>query len=926
MNNRRKEYSTGKQTVFGIRAKMLTVFGLIFVVIFMNIQFFEIYDTPFLGHKGKYSQYKDDAFRNLNNIADLKKERLSRWLVERRGNARLFSENNVVLPYIAEILSLSDGIKANEENAWSELKGNQSYQDLLQAMLLMKKAYGSYNNMWVINVNTGQVIASTRARDLGTDVSSYDFFSDVVQSEGHELIDLYNTPFSNESKLYISCTICLDGNSNISSAVFIMEINSDDFLLPLLHTGKGLGETGEVVLVNRDSLILAPLKFPLKSGEYTKPLECKISAKPAVLASGGKDGFVQSEDYRGEMVFAAHRYVPLIPGNGWGMVVKIDKREVFAQLNKNMIFVLKISIIGIAIVLGCSFLVANRLSRSVRKLKDTTALVKKYGNLSVRAVVNSRDEIGALSIAFNEMIERIDQTQKELQNHRDNLEEMVVKRTSELDSTNKKLEDEIEKKKLAHQILENAEKLAHMGSWNYDIHNDRLECSDEVYNIFGIDKESFSFKYQSYLDFVHPDDREFVDRSINKAMDQSTKYDYDEIFRVVNASGTERILRSKAKVTFDVSGKPVEMCGTLQDVTELTQAENELHKLSQAVEQSPVSIIITDKIGNIEYVNPKFTKITGYIREEVIGKNPRILKSGEKSPDEYKELWKAITAGKEWKGNFHNRRKSGELYWENALISSLKNKHGEITHFIGIKEDITEQKTIENKLRISYKMATLGRLASGIFHEVLNPVNIISSHVQLLLMEAEKGSTTEEDLKSIQEEIKRIVDISDGLLRFSRKGTSDSEKTEMNDLLERTISIVEPDMKLNNIGFDRKFDDNLLPIIASKDRLRQVFLNLINNARDAMPEGGAITVSTENIEQGEVPFVRIEIKDTGDGIDKDKINLIFNPFFTTKTEGKGTGLGLSTSYDIIENHGGVMSVDTEVGKGTTFTIDLPVKY
>jgi signal transduction histidine kinase len=133
-------------------------------------------------------------------------------------------------------------------------------------------------------------------------------------------------------------------------------------------------------------------------------------------------------------------------------------------------------------------------------------------------------------------------------------------------------------------------------------------------------------------------------------------------------------------------------------------------------------------------------------------------------------------------------------------------------------------------------------------------------------------------------------------------------------------------MKLNNIGFDRKFDDNLLPIIASKDRLRQVFLNLINNARDAMPEGGAITVSTENIEQGEVPFVRIEIKDTGDGIDKDKINLIFNPFFTTKTEGKGTGLGLSTSYDIIENHGGVMSVDTEVGKGTTFTIDLPVKY
>jgi signal transduction histidine kinase len=192
-------------------------------------------------------------------------------------------------------------------------------------------------------------------------------------------------------------------------------------------------------------------------------------------------------------------------------------------------------------------------------------------------------------------------------------------------------------------------------------------------------------------------------------------------------------------------------------------------------------------------------------------------------------------------------------------------------------------------------------------------------------MEAEKGSKTEEDLKSVQEEIARIVKITDSLLRFSRKGGPGSEKIEINDLLEKMISLIEPDMKLDNIRFVKKLDDRLLQISGNKDELRQVFLNLTTNARDAMPEGGMLTFSTENIKEGEVPFVMIKFTDTGCGIDKDKIEFVFEPFFTTKKEGKGTGLGLSTSYGIIENHGGVLSVESKVGKGTTFTIDLPVK-
>ena len=255
-----------------------------------------------------------------------------------------------------------------------------------------------------------------------------------------------------------------------------------------------------------------------------------------------------------------------------------------------------------------------------------------------------------------------------------------------------------------------------------------------------------------------------------------------------------------------------------------------------------------------------------------------------------------------------------------------------IQEWVGVITDITDRKLAEQalidsekKLVTSYKMASLGRLTAGVFHELLNPVNIISSHIQLLLMDAEKGSTTEEDLNSVQEEIKRIVKISDSLLRFSRKGDVGTDNVDLNDLIERTISIVEPDMKLENVKFNRKLDDKVSSVIANSDQLRQVFLNLFTNARDAMPEGGIITITTENVTEGEVPFVRLKIADTGCGIEKNKMHMVFDPFFTTKREGKGTGLGLSTSYGIIEDHGGSMSAESEVGKGTTFIIDLPVK-
>lgn len=355
------------------------------------------------------------------------------------------------------------------------------------------------------------------------------------------------------------------------------------------------------------------------------------------------------------------------------------------------------------------------------------------------------------------------------------------------------------------------------------------------------------------------------------------------------------------------------------------RADEKIRMLSRAVEQSPSTVMITDAKGNIEYVNPKFVQLTGYTYKELIGQNLRTLKSGKTPSEEYERLWNIITSGNEWRGEICNKKKNGELYWESASISSIKNQEGVITHFIAVYEDITERKKIEEELKISYKMASIGRLTAGVFHEILNPVNIISSHVQLLLMEAEKDSKNEKDLKSIQEEIDRIVNITDGLLRFSRKDKHVVDEVEANGLLEKTVSIVEPEMKLKSIKFIRDFEKGLPKIMANSGELRQVFLNLITNARDAMPEGGALTISTRSVKKIEKLFVRIKFIDTGTGIKAEDIDKIFEPFFTTKDEVVGTGLGLSTSYSIIRNHEGTLSVDSEEGKGSTFIIDLPAK-
>jgi PAS domain S-box-containing protein len=370
-----------------------------------------------------------------------------------------------------------------------------------------------------------------------------------------------------------------------------------------------------------------------------------------------------------------------------------------------------------------------------------------------------------------------------------------------------------------------------------------------------------------------------------------------------------------------------------EDITARRAGEAELRKLSQAVEQSPVSIVITDLEGNIEYVNPKFTELTGYARDEVMGKNPRILKSGEMPPEFYRTLWQTITSGGEWRGELRNCKKNGELFWEDASISSILDERGRITHFLAVKEDITARKALEAQYAQSQKMEAIGRLAGGVAHDFNNLLTVISGYTSLLLRDAARDSRPGMALAEIEAASKRAAALTQQLLAFGRRQVLQPRPlnlaaivSEVETLLRRVIG--------EDVVFSTSGSPDLGTIVADPGQIEQVLLNLTVNARDAMPGGGRLEIETSNATVSEqaarampglLPgeYVLLSVSDTGLGIPPEVLPHVFEPFFTTKEKGKGTGLGLATVYGIVKQSGGGIYADTEVGRGTTFRIYLP---
>jgi len=375
--------------------------------------------------------------------------------------------------------------------------------------------------------------------------------------------------------------------------------------------------------------------------------------------------------------------------------------------------------------------------------------------------------------------------------------------------------------------------------------------------------------------------------------------------------------------------------GFVIDNTEIKKSQEELRKLSQAVKQNPASIVITDTKGAIEYVNPKFTQLTGYSFEEVIGENPRILKSGELPQSVYKDMWNAITSGSDWFGEFHNKKKNGELYWENVSISPIKNEVGEITHFLAVKEDITDKKAAEAELKEAKgKAEEMSRLKSiflaNMSHELRTPMIGILGYAESLyneLREPEMKNMAGILLKSGN----RLLDTLNSILDLSRIEANkiDFKFSDLNvsQIIKDSVSLFVTAANEKNLKIKLDIADENIYSMLDKRMFNQVIEHLINNAIKYTNEG-EIKIELNKVQIGNDCFSQIKVSDSGIGIPKERQDIIFEPFrqasegYSRKFE--GMGLGLTITKKFIELMNGTISFKSQVGKGSVFTVRFPL--
>jgi len=362
------------------------------------------------------------------------------------------------------------------------------------------------------------------------------------------------------------------------------------------------------------------------------------------------------------------------------------------------------------------------------------------------------------------------------------------------------------------------------------------------------------------------------------------------------------------------------------------QAEAELNRLMTAIEQTPESVVITDTEGRILYVNPVFERVTGYSRAEVIGQNPRLLKSNRQDSAFYRQLWGKISAGEVWRGRFINKKKDGTLFTEDAVIAPVRDEKGAVTNHIAIKRDISHELELEVQYRQTQKIDSIGRLAGGVAHDFNNILAVICGHTDLALAQLSPDAPLRSNLECIQESADHAANLTRQLLAFGRGQVIEPRRINLNELIVNLNKMLR-----RLIGEDIKLVTQTAPdlgqIKADPGQIEQVLLNLVVNARDAMPDGGTLTIRTDNVTLDEDyarshlispgDYVMVSVSDTGVGMTDEVKQHIFEPFFTTKEQGKGTGLGLATCFGIIQQSNGHIHSDSQVDKGTQFKIYLP---
>jgi two-component system, cell cycle sensor histidine kinase and response regulator CckA len=433
---------------------------------------------------------------------------------------------------------------------------------------------------------------------------------------------------------------------------------------------------------------------------------------------------------------------------------------------------------------------------------------------------------------------------------------------------------------------------------------------------------------------IHFHDRRMVLSVIRRARDRGGLRELT--FRFMDAEDRVRWVRVQASPVLSNGGSRSLLQGVLRDITEQKEAEFERDLLFAAVEQSDSMVIITDIDGNTLYANQAVEAITGYGRDEILGRSPRILLGGGAGGSENSAMWEALRLGEGWQQEFKNLRKDGTPFVSRATLSPILDHQGRVFRILGIFQDITAHKEMETELRQIQKMETVGQLSGGIAHDMNNILTAVTNFTSLARAGLEPGqASVHEDLEQVEAAARRGAELIRKLMTFSRREELRFETVDagmvvldLREMLARTLPA--------NIVITVDATEGEASCWADAGALEQILMNLATNARDALPDGGDLRIEVGPVLVSAVPagasrkcepgpFVRIRVQDSGPGMGDDVRERIFEPFFTTKPRGKGTGLGLTIVSRLVHEHGGFLTVESSPQVGTTMSVHLPVE-